>query len=89
MLPSLKFKQVVNLTYPIFKLNTEELSYRDGLLFANELVIDDKNQETPTLGQRRLLTTHKLYPLKRALIDFSAVIRSGGMWFIDSNGVAF
>ena len=89
MLPSLKFKQVVNLTYPIFKLNTEELSYRDGLLFANDLVIDDKNQEAPTLGQRRLLTTHKLYPLKRALIDFSAVIRSGGKWFIDSNGVAF
>ena len=89
MLPSLKFKQVVNLTYPIFKLNTEDLSYRDGLLFANELVIDDKNQEAPTLGQRRLLTTHKLYPLKRTLIDFSAVIRSGGKWFIDSNGVAF
>ena len=53
MLPSLRFKQVVNLTYPIFKLNTEEVSYRDGLLFANELVIDDKNQEAPTLGQRR------------------------------------
>ena len=89
MLPSLRFTQVVNLTYPVFILNTEELSYRDGLLFANNLVIDDKNQEAPTLGQRRLLTTHKLYPLKRTLVDFSAIIRSGKKWFIDSNGVAF
>ena len=80
MLPSLRFRQVVNLTYPVFILNTEEVSYRDGLLFANDLVIDDKNQEAPTLGQRRLLTTHKLYPLRRTLVDFSAVIeveRSG------------
>ena len=89
MLPSLRFTQVVNLTYPVFILNTEEVSYRDGLLFANDLVIDDKNQEAPTLGQRRLLTTHKLYPLRRTLVDFSAVIRSGKKWFIDSNGVAF
>lgn len=62
------YRHLELLEYPVYKLDSENWEYRDGLLFLDTMILDDRNVDAPTIGLRRLQTPFKtLYPLKRAL----------------------
>lgn len=64
---------------------------RDGLMWLDYKLLDDKNMPGKTLGQRRLQTPKKdfLYPLRSMITDFGHMLQSGKNCFIDSKGIAF
>jgi hypothetical protein len=53
------------------------------------MVVDDRNQKGDTLGKRRLQSPHQLYPLKRMIEDFTALIKHRGNNYVDTNGKYF
>ena len=57
--------------FPVYVVHSEEVIIRDGLLWIDGTVVDDKNVEGETLGERRLRTPMKnLYDLKYQINDF-------------------
>jgi len=79
-----------DIVFPIYVVHTDEVIYRDGILWCEGQVIDDKNTLGETLGQRRLQTPLKnLYDLKYKLDDFGAMIKHRGRFYVDSNGKFF
>ena len=90
MLPELNYIQVLRRAqFPFFILNSDELRFEDGLVFLNDKVVDDRNQTGSTLGQRRLQTPHKLYPIKKCVMEFVELIDSKKRHFIDNKGYYF
>jgi hypothetical protein len=89
MLPEINWKLIRNITFPIYKLNTDELHYYRGILYVNDLVIDDRNIKEDTLGKRRLHIKEKLYPLNNAGVDFLSLLQAKHRHFIDTKGLAF
>lgn len=78
------------LKFPIFVLHSDEIEERDGLLFCDTQIVDDKNMSGKTLGTRRLQSPHKnLYPLRYMIEDFRGLTKHGGKFFIDNNGKFF
>lgn len=76
--------------FPVYVLHSDEIEERDGLLFCDTQIVDDKNMSGSTLGQRRLQTPHKnLYNLKYMIEDFSDLIKHRGKFFIDTKGKFF
>ena len=56
--------------FPVYVVHSEEAIIRDGLLWIDGAVVDDKNVEGETLGERRLRTPMKnLYDLKYQIND--------------------
>ena len=45
--------------WPIYVLHSDEVEIRDGLLFCDTQIVDDKNMKGDSLGLRRLQTPHK------------------------------
>ena len=79
-----------DITWPVYVLHSDEVEERDGLLFCDTQIVDDKNMKGKTLGLRRLQSPHKnLYPLKFMLNDFRALIMHRGENYIDSAGKYF
>ena len=90
MLPELNYIQVLRgAQFPFFILTSDEVRYEDGLLLYNEKVLDDRNQPGKTLGQRRLQTPHRLFPLKKCVRGFVELIDSNKRHFIDNKGFSF
>ena len=84
------YRDVQNVTFPVFKITGSNWSYSDGLLFLDDQLLDDKNMPGQTLGIRRLQTPFKnLFPLRNALISHIGIIKQTGKNFIDSNGDPF
>lgn len=76
--------------FPVYVLHSDEIEERDGLLFCDTQIVDDKNMSGNTLGKRRLQSPHKnLYPLRYMIEDFSGLIRHRGKFFIDTKGKFF
>lgn len=77
-----------NLSYPVFKIPTIELEEVDGLLFGEGRIIDDRNVNAETLGERRLRTPMKpLMRLRKVAFEPRDVIYFGGnRYYIDRLG---
>lgn len=76
--------------FPVYVVHSEEAIIRDGLLWIDGTVVDDKNVEGETLGERRLRTPMKnLYDLKYQINDFSGLTKHRGRFYVDSNGKFF
>lgn len=86
-----RFKDVKSIKFPVYLLPSREWYYQDGVLFIDDgKVLDDSNMPGETLGVRRLQCGRTdLQKLKRAFIDFQAMLKSKHNTFIDSNGVPF
>lgn len=79
-----------DIRFPIYVVHTEEVITRDGILWCNGQVVDDKNVAGASIGERRLQTPHKnLYDLKYKLDDFASMTKHRGRFYIDSNGKFF
>lgn len=91
MLSTLTYRAVLNrIEFPVYAVaNLEDSWTEDGLVFHNDLVLDDRNQPFDTLGLRRLHTPHKKKRLSKAYFDFIELIKAKDHQFIDSNGILF
>jgi hypothetical protein len=90
MLPELNYIQILRRTeFPFFVLSSKELRFEDGLVLLNEKVVDDRNQPGKTLGQRRLHSPHKLFPIRKCVKNFIELLDSKDKSFIDSRGNTF
>ena len=86
----MNFTEIHTIEFPIYVLHTDEVEERDGLLFCDTQIVDDRNVKGSTIGLRRLRTPHKrLYPLKYMLEDFRSMIQHRGENYIDTRGKYF
>ena len=86
----MNFQTLHLIQFPVYVLHNDEVEERDGLLFCDTQIVDDKNVQGKTLGIRRLKTPHKnLYPLKYMLDDFRSMVQHRGNNYIDSRGRYF
>jgi len=86
----MNFQTLHLIQFPVYVLHNDEVEKRDGLLFCDTQIVDDRNVQGETLGIRRLKTPHKnLYPLKYMLEDFRSMIQHRGDDYIDSKGKYF
>jgi len=84
------YRDVLRVTFPVFKLPSDNLEFTDGLLTLGGKIVDDKNMEGKTLGARRLQTYMKpLHPLRLAVLDLTGIIKQRERYFIDSKGIPF
>ena len=75
--------KIHKIKFPIYVIGTEEIEERDGVLFADHKVVDDKNMSGDTLGIRRLQTSlPNLYPLKYMLEAMPNLMRHRGYNYI-------
>jgi len=76
--------------WPVYVLHSDEIEERDGLLFCDTQIVDDRNMKGTSLGIRRLQTPHKnLYRLKVMIENFQDFVHHKGLNYIDSNGKYF
>jgi len=79
-----------NIQFPVYVLNTDNVELIDGLLIAEDQIIDDKNMRGENLAMRRLQTPMiSIYPLKYLIDNIPDLLRHRGSNYIDSNGKYF
>lgn len=83
------YRGASSIAFPIYPLPSSNWERADGLLFVDEIVVDDTNMRGETLGVRRLQTSFEVLPLKKAILDFTGMIKQSNNVFIDSTGVPF
>lgn len=85
------YKNIHDPRYPVFVLPNSNWSLQDGLLFLDDVVLDDKNMPGETLGIRRLQTPFKeIVPLKYSIPDPVGLIKHSSYTpYIDFNGKIF
>ena len=87
---AITYKGLSNVTYPAFRLPIMDWEFKDGLLIANNQIIDDTNMPGASLGVRRLQTPFKsLFPLEKSYDSPIAVIKETPGTYIDSIGKIF
>lgn len=87
----LTYKEIHKIAFPVFKLDSENIEYLDGILFLDGQVLDDRNQCGKTLGVRRLQTPYKnLYELRASINGVVGLAKqAGNKAYIDSKGRVF
>ena len=76
--------------FPVFKIPSDNWSRSDGLLFLDNKILDDKNIQANTLGERRLQSPLKnQIPLRYMIHDLAGILKQRTFNFIDSNGTPF
>ena len=62
------YKSIKKVSFPIFILPSENWYEKDGLLYIDNRLIDDRNMPGDTLGKRRIQTPFRnLLPLRKSL----------------------
>ena len=76
--------------YPVFVLPSGGWELVDGLLLIDNKVVDDKNMEGRTMGQRRMQSAHKdLLVLRKMITSYNGILKQGTKYFIDNVGKPF
>jgi len=84
------YKTIKNITFPIYRLRSDNWSYTDGLLFLDNEIIDDRNMPGNTLGLRRVQTSDpRLGKLNKQIISVQGLLKQATPYFIDSKGIPF
>ena len=83
------YKKLKQIEFPVYLLPHEDWSFSDGLMFMDRKVVDDRNQEGSSLGKRRLMTPHDLFPLKSSVDSLQGLLKQTVKTFIDSSGRPF
>lgn len=83
-------KSINSIKFPVYSIPSTDWYTQDGILFLEGKAIDDKNMPGTTLGIRRLQCQRSdLLKLKKAYLDYVAMLSSKKTIFIDSNGIPF
>ena len=78
------------IVFPAFILPNSNWHTQDGLFFVDNKLVDDRNIDRPTLGQRRLASPQgNFMPLGKAIIGEIPLIKQTANTFIDSSGTPF
>ena len=78
------------ITFPVYVIGTENITYKDGVIFADAKVIDDTNMKGKSLGIRRLQTELPyLYDLRYMIKSKAGLVRHRGFNYIDWTGKLF
>ena len=87
----INWKKLDSIQFPIFALPSSNWEERDGLLFVDNRIVDDKNMAGKTLGMRRLQTPMKdLLPLRGSIAAPISLVRQQRIKnFIDNKGTPF
>lgn len=85
------YKDIHKVTFPVYILPNSNWASRDGLLYVDNAILDDKNMPGETLGIRRLQTPMRgLQPLRKMCNSFVGLIKEpSGRAYIDSAGKVF
>ena len=86
----LTYKDVELITFPVYRLPSDNWWSQDGLLFVDEEIVDDKNMPGETLGIRRMQTYFQnLLELRFLVSSHRALLKQPKGYFIDSLGKCF
>lgn len=86
----LTYKELSKIAFPIFALPSSNWHTQDGLFFVDNILVDDRNVDKPTLGQRRLISPQgNFMKLGKAVVDEVGLFKQQNRAFIDSKGVPF
>jgi len=84
------YRGIINITFPVFLLDSGNWEEYDGLLFLDTMILDDKNQSGKTLGARRMQTPHRnLQALKYMITNPNGLLKQKTKYFIDNSGKPF
>ena len=84
------FRSIPKITFPVFLLDSENWEEYDGILFIDNKVLDDRNQEGKTLGARRMQTPHKNLQELKYMVEYpNGLIKQRTKYFIDNSGRPF
>ena len=84
------FRSIPKITFPVFLLDSENWEEYDGILFLDNKILDDRNQQGKTLGARRMQTPHKnLHELKHMVEYPNGLLKQRTKYFIDNRGRPF
>lgn len=84
------YRDFRRVTFPVYRLPSDNWYSEDGLLFVDGDIVDDKNMSGKSLGIRRAQTYfEKLLPLKKSIETPVALIKQTGGPYIDMAGKCF
>lgn len=84
------YRSLHKVAFPVYLIYTDNWDLADGLLFLDNMCVDDTNQAGKTIGIRRMQTSYPtLYPLKKAITTPVGILKQNTRFFIDTNGVPF
>lgn len=84
------YKDLNKIEFPVYKIGSGDWIRADGLLFIDDQLVDDTNQDGETLGVRRMQTHFKdKYRLNKAIGSPNGILKQSNPYFIDSKGVPF
>lgn len=86
----IQYKTINKIKFPVYELPNGNWERKDGLLFIDSEIVDDKNQVGDTIGMRRIQTPHSnILSLKHQIDTFRGIVKSNNKYFIDTNGMPF
>lgn len=87
----LTFKEINQIDFPVFKLESQNIDKQDGIVFIDGFVLDDRNMSGKKLGQRRMQTPlRNLYELRASINGVVGLAKQvGNNAYIDSSGRIF
>lgn len=85
------YKNLQSINFPCFEIPSGDITVRDGLVFLNGKILDDRNMKGETLGIRRLQTPHKnLLKLKYSFDSPIGIFKNKGtLRYVDDKGKVF
>lgn len=85
------YRDFEKLEWPIYRIPSDVWDYKDGLVYVNGKIVDDRNVKEDTIGLRRMKTPFrdKLLRLSRAITTYEGIIKYGHKYFIDTKGRLF
>ena len=84
----LNYSDIPGITFPIYKLPSDNWSVSDGLVYLDGFILDDRNMPGETLGLRRLQTSQQpLFKLAKGKTTIYDLLKH--KHFIDSKGRCF
>lgn len=79
-----------DLKYPLYVIHSDNVELIDGILWLDDMVLDDKNMSGDTLGMRRIQSPmNSMYNLKYQVESLRGMMKHKGKFFIDTNGKVF
>ena len=70
------YKTIPKVVFPVFILPSGNWYERDGLLYLDRRIIDDRNMTGETIGKRRMQTPMKnLMPIRGSLENLTGIIK--------------
>ena len=84
------FRSIPKISFPVFLLDSENWEEYDGILFLDNKVLDDRNQDGNTLGARRMQTPHKNLQELKYMVEYpNGLLKQRTKYFIDNSGRPF